>query len=239
VPGPIDVAAALAQATRDLRAPQELETTLQTIVTVARDSMPDIDHVGISIARRDGTIETRAASDPLVFELDEIQYAAGEGPCFHAMDAHAIVRVEDARHEQRWPIFMPKAVAVGVRALLGVRLHGDESALGALNMYSVSSDTISAETEQMAELFAAHAGIALGHARRIANLNAALESRKVIGLALGLTMQRLDLDEHAAFAYLTRVSATSETKLRDVAAEVVSQHEARLRDEAHGAGRAR
>jgi GAF domain-containing protein len=229
VPGPLDVAAALAQATRDLRESRDLETTLHTIVTVASDSIPGIEHVGISVAHRDGTIETRAASDPLVIELDQVQYAAGEGPCLHAIDADTIVRVEDARHEQRWPLFMPKAVAMGVRSQLGMRLHADESTLGALNLYSTSSDTISDEAEQLAELFAAHAGLALGHASRIENLNTALESRMVIGVALGLIMQRIDVDEDAAFAYLTRISATSETKLRDVAAEVVAQHRARMR----------
>ncbi|MCW2793146.1 MAG: hypothetical protein JWO76_2244 [Nocardioides sp.] len=230
MPAPIDVAAALAQATLDLAAPQDRDTTLQRIVNVAASSIPDMEHVGISVAHRDGSIETAASSDPLVVELDRLQYTLGEGPCLHAIDAAPVVRMEWARHEQRWPLFVPEAVARGVRAQLGIRLHVDEQSLGALNLYSVTSDTISAETEQLAELFAVHAAIALGHAHRLENLNAALASRRMIGLALGLVMQRLDLDEDTAFAYLTRVSATSQTKLRDVAATVVDQHHARLRD---------
>lgn len=227
-----DVAAALAEASRGIDAPQDLDDTLQLIVDVARDSMPEIDHVGISIAHRGGEVVTRAASDDFVRVLDRIQYDLGEGPCLHAMDADTIVRVENAARETRWPRFMPEAVRLGVRSQLGIRLHVDAKTLGALNMYSLSSDTISDDNEQMAELFAAHAGLALGHARKIENLNAALHSRKVIGVALGLLMQRLDIDEDTAFAYLTRISASSETKLRDIAAEVVEQHYARLRDRA-------
>jgi GAF domain-containing protein len=236
VPGPIDVAAALAQATRDLNAPQDLDETLHTIVTVARDSMAEIDHAGISLARRGGPVVTRAATDQLVLDLDRLQYEVGDGPCLHAINADTVVRVEDARHEQRWPGFIPQAVRLGLRSQLGVRLHADDQVLGALNLYSMSSDTISDETEQMAELFAAHVALALGHARRIENLSAALESRRVIGLALGLVMQRLELDEDTAFAYLTRVSATTETKLRDVAASIVTEHHARVRGEVAGGG---
>jgi len=229
VQAPIDVAAALARATRDLAVPQGLDATLETIVTVARDSLSDIDHVGITLAEHDGPLQTRVASDPIVYELDRIQYDVGEGPCLEAMAAGPVVRAHALRHDQRWPRFVPLAVARGVRSQLGIRLQADEHTSGALNLYSLSSDTISEDTEQLAELFATHAGIALGHARRIENLNAALENRRVIGLAIGMIMQRLDLDEDTAFSYLTRVSSSSETKLRDVAADIVAQHHARLR----------
>lgn len=230
MPGPIHVAAALAQATRELRAPQDVGATLQMIVSVACDSIPHVEHVSISVSGRDGEVVTRAASDAVATELDEVQYAAGEGPCLHAIETEPVVRVEDARHEQRWPLFMPTAVAAGLRSHLSVRLDIDTGTRGSMNLYSVSSDTISAETEQLAELFAAHAGLALGHARRLENLTAALENRRMIGLALGMTMQRLDLDEDAAFAYLTRISGTTQTKLRDVAADLVARHRARLSD---------
>jgi hypothetical protein len=40
-------------------------------------------------------------------------------------------------------------------------------------------------------------------------------------------MERLGIDEDRAFAYLTRISATTETKLRDVAASVVDELQSR------------
>jgi GAF domain-containing protein len=219
--GPLDVAASLAKVTSDLRGPQDLDATLGIMVTVARDSMPEVDHVGITVGHRDGRVETRAMSDPVVGELDQLQYAFREGPCLHAMDSHVTVHVPNARHEQRWPRFIPAAVRLGLRSQLGIRLHVGETTVGALNVYSFSADEISADSEQLAELFAAHAALALGHARRLENLNAALASRKTIGLALGILMERLGIDEDRAFAYLTRISATTETKLRDVASSVV------------------
>jgi GAF domain-containing protein len=172
-------------------------------------------------------VATRAMSDPVVGELDRLQYEFGEGPCLHAMDSGETVRVPDARHEQRWPSFIPAAVRLGLRSQLGVRLNVAEQTIGALNVYSFSADAIGPDSEQLAELFAAHAALTLGHAERLENLNAALASRKTIGLALGILMERLEIDEDRAFAYLTRMSASTETKLRDVAAQVVDEVETR------------
>ena len=88
-------------------------------------------------------------------------------------------------------------------------------------MYSTSSDTIDPDAVHMAELFAAHAALALGHARREEQLSAALATRKVIGQAIGILMERHALKEDAAFVYLTRVSSHTNVKLRTVAQEIV------------------
>ena len=90
-------------------------------------------------------------------------------------------------------------------------------------MYSTSSDTIDPAAMHMAELFAAHASLTLGHARREEQLSTALVTRKVIGQAIGILMERHALDEDGAFAYLTRVSSHTNVKLRSVAQEIVAQ----------------
>jgi GAF domain-containing protein len=113
-------------------------------------------------------------------------------------------------------------------AELGMPFRADDQTVGSLDLQAASPAAFSDEVREIGGLFAAHVGLAVRHARRVENLTAALHSRKTIGLALGMVMQRLDLDEDAAFAYLTRISATSETKLRDVAADVVQQHRDRL-----------
>ena len=95
-----------------------------------------------------------------------------------------------------------------------MRLYTERETLGGLNMYSTSSDTIDSAAVHMAELFAAHASLALGHARREEQLSTALLTRKVIGQAIGILMERHGLDEDGAFAYLTRVSSHSNVKLR-------------------------
>ena len=65
--------------------------------------------------------------------------------------------------------------------------------------------------------------IALGHVREVGQLRDALSTRKVIGQAIGVIMERYGMGEDRAFQYLIRASSTSNTKLRDVALEVVGQ----------------
>jgi GAF domain-containing protein len=220
---PPDISTTLAQVAQDMNATLDLDTSLSTIVHVAAKSLPDIDHVGITIAHRDGRMETKAASDEFVRRLDELQYDVGEGPCVYAMDAHPVVRVEHAASEQRWPKFIPAAVQQGLRAQLGLQLYLEDQTLGALNMYSTSSDTVCDETAHFAEIFATHAALALGHARREDQLNNAIRSRQLIGQATGILMERYALNAERAFDYLIRVSSHSNTKLRDVAQQLVDR----------------
>ncbi|WP_036226886.1 GAF and ANTAR domain-containing protein [Marmoricola sp. URHB0036] len=226
----LDAARSLALLAREINQPRDLDATLQAIVESAQRSMPGIDQVGISIAHRDGTIETRAATGDLVWQLDNLQYGINEGPCVYAIKVEPVVKVEHARHEPRWPRYMPEAVEMGLRAQLGLALYNDASTLGGLNMYSTSSDTIDPEVEELAELFAAHAAVTLGRAQREDQLRTALTSRQLIGQAVGIVMERYGMDETRAFDYLARVSSHSNIKLRDVAQEVVDQTNRRSRD---------
>jgi len=214
---------ALAHVAREINQTRSLQSTLDTIVSTALRSLPGIDHVGITIASRAGTMTTIAATDPLVSVLDQLQYDLGEGPCVHAILSEPVTTIEHAALERRWPRFMAAAVSHGLRSQLGMRLYAERETLGSINLYSTSVDTIDPEVRHVGELFAAHASVALGRARREEDLNAALLTRKVIGQAIGILMERHGLDEDAAFAYLTRVSSRSNVKLRAVATEIVDR----------------
>jgi len=209
---------AIARISRAINAPNDLQSQLDVIVQVARNSMPEIDHAGVSVAHRDGTVETKAATSELVQELDQLQYSLGEGPCLHAIESDPVVVVQDARSDSRWPRFMNAAVERGLRSQLGLRLYLDEHSRGGLNLYSTSSDIIDPETESLAEL-------AMGRVRTGENLGAALASRTTIGMALGMVMERYGMDRDRAFAYLTRIASSSETKLREVAEHLVAEAE--------------
>jgi GAF domain-containing protein len=214
---------ALSRAAKEIQAAQGTSETLDAIVRTAAESLPDIEHVGITLARKDGSMETLAASDDLVNVLDQLQYDCGEGPCLYAAEAETVVRVEHAHHEQRWPVFIPKAVQHGLRSMLGVQLHLDGSEMAALNLYSTAGDTLDPDLEGFAELFATYASLALGRARREDQLSTALSTRRLIGQAIGIVMVAYRVDEDRAFGYLTRLSNNENIKLRDVAERIVSE----------------
>lgn len=218
-----DLGTAMAVAARALHAPLSLDETLSVIVETARCSLPGFDAVGISTIDNQGNIETRAATSELVRELDRIQYTSGVGPCVEAMrDTKDVVVAPRIRDDTRWPEYVQQAVEHGLRSQLAVQLYlDDEGTMGGLNIYSTTSEEIDPSAEAMAELFAAHAAIALGNAREVENLNVALHTRKVIGQAIGLVMHEYTLTDDAAFGFLVRMSSQTNVKIRDLAVKMV------------------
>ena len=222
-----EVGQAIAAAARTIHQKQSLDKTLQAIAQVARDSVPGFDEVGISTLHKDGKVETRAATGELVHHLDRLQHTLSEGPCVDTLREAEIVAVPRIRHEQRWPHYVPPAVEAGLRSQLAVRLCLDEEGtLSGLNLYSTSSEEIDPDAEATAELFAAHAAIALSNAHERETLNQALHSRKVIGQAIGIVMALYGMNEDRAFAFLVRASSQSNIKLREIAHELVDQRDA-------------
>ncbi|WP_408898630.1 ANTAR domain-containing protein [Nocardioides sp. R1-1] len=222
------IAEALTEAAKAISHHRTLDETLDAIVRAAQHTVPGFDHVGISVAHGNGQIETRAGTGQLVWELDDLQYKLGEGPCYESIADEAVLLLEDARTETRWPRYLPPARAKGLCSQMGLRLYTEEGTLGGLNFYSVSSTGIDPDAVQLAELFAAHAAIALGHARYAHQLNESVASRQAIGTAIGIIMERYQITEDRAFQFLVRASSTSNVKLRVIAQEVVDTTNERM-----------
>lgn len=218
-----DLAETLARIARKINAPGDLSSTLDAIVRSAENALPGVDHVGISMVHGGGAIETMAGTDQLVWELDAAQYELREGPCYDALSQADVLVANELQQDQRWPRYVPRAAEHGVTAQMGLRLFVEEETVGGLNLYSTEVDHFDPDVQQLAELFAAHAALALGRARHEGGLNTALHTRKVIGQALGIIMERYQLDEDRAFQFLVRVSSHGNVKLRDVAQELVDE----------------
>jgi GAF domain-containing protein len=218
-----DFTASLAEAARTINQPQSMEQTLDTIARAARQNIPGFEEVGISLVHPDGKVETMAATGDLVWKLDGLQYELREGPCVSSLSEEPVIVVDHIAHSQRWPSFVPQAVKLGLKAQMALRLYVDEDGtIGGINMYSTGSEDIEQHAPQLAQVFAAQAAVALGHAQEVHQLNEALASRQAIGEAVGILIERYKLDEQAAFNFLVRLSSHSNTKLRDVAARLVA-----------------
>jgi GAF domain-containing protein len=219
---------ALAEAARAIHISTDIDETLNTIASTALTSLPGFDAVGISTVDKKGKVTTRAATGELVWQLDALQYDLGEGPCVETLRDAQIVVAPRIRHDQRWPHYIPRAVELGLRSQLALKLFLDkEGTLGGLNLYSTQSEEVHPEAEGMAELFATHAAIALGNAREIDALNEGMGTRSTIGQAIGMLMAQYTLSDDAAFGLMVRMSSTSNVKLRDIATQLV--HEANER----------
>lgn len=220
----------LARAAREIHAAATPAEQLDVIVASAAEALPGIDHVGISRAYADGRLETVAASDELVRRFEELERKHAEGPCMYAAVDEDVVRSAPARFEQRWPAYIKDALKLGLKAQIGMRLHTDDHETAALNLYSTTTEELTSETEDLAELFAAYAAMSLGRTMTESHLNSALITRRVIGQATGIIMARFHVTDERAFSYLTRLSNSRNVKLREVAERIVSE----ANDEARG-----
>jgi GAF domain-containing protein len=217
------IASAMAQVALDLDTAGDRDEMLSRVTHFARETIQGVDFASISVRFRDGHLETFASTAEVINQADALQYALREGPCYEtAATTVKAVATDDLSTDARWPSYGPAAAALGLRAQLAVLFYDNPQSRGALNLYSSTAATF-AEQLPLAQLFARHAAIAMGHSYTVEGLKEALATRKSIGQALGIVMERYGLDEDRAFEFLLRVSQTGNVKLRNVAAQIVDE----------------
>jgi hypothetical protein len=206
-----------------LQVPMDLQVTLCRITHSAAEAIPGIDYASISVTAKGGLIKTLAPTDPVANQADELQYQLGQGPCYEAVSGVPVVQVDDLAWDLRWPEYGPKAAsAFGLGSQLAFQFRADPHARGALNLYSSLPHQIDTDTRQLGAMFARLVAIALGWARHDESMSEALLTRQQIGQAVGIVMERYQLDADRAFSFLVRVSQTGNVKLRDVAAGIIA-----------------
>lgn len=203
--------------------PGDLEHTLEQVTAAAVQLLPGVHYANITVRHQDGRLETVAPTDELLREVDAAQFELQEGPCYDAATDVPHVASPHLAADERFPRYGRIAVNAGIRAQAGIRLFDTPkpSARGALNLYSRDVGTFS-DMDMIALLFSHQAAVALDYAYHVQNLQEALQSRQQIGMAVGIVMQRFDLNEQRAFGFLTRMSQNTNVKLREIAAQVIA-----------------
>ena len=206
---------------RALGAAGEEGDRLMLAVDAAVELIPGCLHAGITV-NRDGTCHTLASTGEVLGLVNDLQNELGEGPC-HAPDREEeVVIITDLVVDKRWSAW-------------GGRVHGDfelgsvismlvftaRGSYGTLSLYGAGSNAFDEDDIATALALAGHLAVALAAGREIEGMGAALQSRTVIGQAEGILMERLGVDVDQALAYLKRVSSHTNTKLVQVAAEIV------------------
>lgn len=205
----------------DALAPGDLDTTLSQITAAAVEVMPDVHYASITVKHADGRLETVAPTDPMLLKLDAAQYRFKQGPCYDAAVDAVHVTSPDLANDPRYPLYAPVATSAGIRAQAGIRLFDAKGAEGALNLYSTQVGDLE-DMAVLGQLFAHQAGVAIDYAREIESVREAVESRGVIGQAVGIIMERFRMDDARAFGFLVRLSQERNVKVRVLAAELVA-----------------
>jgi len=201
--------------------PGDLDQTLGNITAAAIEVLPDVQWSSLTIKHADGRLETVAPTHEVLLEVDAAQYDFQEGPCYDAAVDTVHVVAPDLATDERFPRYAPVALRAGIRAQAGIRLFDAQESNGALNLYSDKVGAF-ADLGMLADLFAHQSAVALEYARRVDQLEEAVRNRQLIGQAVGIVMERYQVDDARAFGFLARLSNQENVKLRLVAERLLA-----------------
>ncbi len=207
-----------------------VESALHIVADAAAEAIPA--SVGAGVSLLEGRRRTTAAaSDDVVREADDLQYALGEGPCLSAYADRAVRRADDVRTDPRWPRWGSMAAELGMRAALSAPMLARERCVGAVKVYAREPGAFSVRDERLLTLFAGQAGILLAHvssaddARRASErFKDVLRSRDELNMAKGVLMERENITEDAAFGMLLGLAKARRQDAAEVAAAMIVRH---------------
>ncbi|MFC0623668.1 GAF and ANTAR domain-containing protein [Kribbella deserti] len=204
----------------ELHGADGIEETVDAVLQFALRAV-NCTHAGLALAVRGRRAEVGAVTDPVVEKLHQFQIDAADGPLLASLTAQVPIHIPNAPAETRWPNWAAAAGALGIGSVLDVPLAVSVQLVGVLSLYSTEPNAFSADDEAVAHILARHASVAVAAARKQESLTQAVDARKLVGQAMGILMMKYDVDDDRAFAILKRYSQDTNTKLRDVAQQVV------------------
>ena len=189
----------------------------------------DVAGVAVTTAGADGGPLTVGASTSLARDVDRIQYETGDGPCLQTLRTGDGLYVPDLAADTRWGEYGARAADRGARCCISVPVVVETQPVAVFKVYGSEPESLSREQRDLAQSVGQEiaGGFALAlHLTQLAteldDMTAMVVHRRVIDLALGISMQRAQVDAPTAFKLLRTQSQHRNVKLTQVAGEVVA-----------------
>lgn len=206
---------------------ETVQHAVDLLAEAARELIPGATGAGVSLVHH-GQRTSTGATDELVRRADELQYELSEGPCLSAWSTGRPARSDDTTAPgQAWARWAAAAAAMSIRSCQSVPLIQGRTTIGAMKVYSTQAAAFDDATERALARFAVPAAALLSHVqtsetpRQIrSELSDALQMRDQVGMAKGILMAQLGIDNRAAFQELVARAGRSRRTVADVAAEL-------------------
>ena len=187
--------------------------------------------VGLMLADSGGRLEFMAASSAPARLTVQFQAQHREGPCVDAFHSgRPVVDVDVAAAAGRWPLFAPRAAALGFHSVHAFPMRLRTEVIGALNVFGTRPGGGLTEPEMLImQALADAATIGLLHERAIRRgailveqLQHALDSRIVIEQAKGVVAQLRGISVDEAFRMIRAYARGHNRQLAEVAHAIVT-----------------
>jgi hypothetical protein len=179
------------------------------------------------------------SSNQLVGQLEDLQFALGEGPCHDAFTSGLSVSEPDLAvcSATTWPHYTRRAFDLGARAVFAVPLRVDRDPIGVLTLYQDLTGPLSDQQTVDSVVVAtvlAHVISAIQAASTprllTSELSDANAHRAEVHQASGMTAIQLEIDVGAALVRMRAHAYASDQSVAFVAQEIVA-HRLRLSDD--------
>ena len=181
--------------------------------------VPGVRHVGLVLRSASGAAELAAWSSETTRRAETAQLHAGAGPLVDALNNATPVRlrgVVDSGYSGG-----KESVEDGPATGIAVPLVHGPRRLGVLTVYTDDGGAFDEDGELVAATLGSHVAVALARTAEISELRAGMQSRQVIGGAIGVLAERHHVTPEAAFALLVRRSQDTNVKVREIAQVVL------------------
>ena len=189
----------------------------------------EVTGIAVSVLMSGGAQEMLWRTDGVSAQLDDLQFTLGEGPIVDVAASGELVLEPElsAVPWQRWPVFTPAALELGVRALFAVPLQIGAIRLGVLMAYREASGPLGAAVLEDLLMFADAVTEALlgrggaGSPQWPADLPSGY--RAEIHQATGMISVQLSVTQAEALIRLRAHAFSHRRSLAEVAADVVAR----------------
>ncbi len=164
-PHPVELAGLLHELTARLLGADDVPQALDRLAAFAAGAMPGALRCSVALIGEGGP-PVLAASGSRAQALDDLQYAAGDGPGLEAARTRALVSAPDLQNDPRWPQLAESARAEGVRGVVAIPMDVQRSSVGALSLFVDTPGGIEPELLLTAMAVVNQAEVLLGELRR-------------------------------------------------------------------------
>lgn len=198
------------------------------ILTRRASELLDVAEAGLLLATG-STLHVMASSTERIRSLELFQLHNEDGPCIECFRGGTAVIAEDlVAARERWPRFVPVALAAGFASIHALPLRLRQHRLGVLGLFGIRPGRLNESDLVAGQAMADLATIALLQQRTLERsmttteqLRNALASRIVIEQAKGVLSERCGIPLDDSFQQLRKYARANNRRLHDVAQELI------------------